>query len=234
MFLFNPVRTYQGMRQPPLTGIPLLNIHYIWACCTDGTYYLLLPLLICSIGKTITHNCLYQTMHREHVCMRITREQGIGPQRLNGLIEQKGVSSHRGQVGTKMLCPLGDNLFRNGIGGQERTQSEEVSGSKIVLLHLREGEGPGGGYRFGMILNEPMMLGEQVCTMVLKETLVLREATSRFFDVGTGLIQSQRQPSQFLTDFFRTSLLCCFSLLKGRLSKKQTCTAQQEECPQLC
>ena len=75
------------------------------------------PALAFLLSYILLQYRLHQSMHRERVCMRITGEQGVGTQLLNGLVEQVGVSSHRGQVGTKMLCPFCDNLFRNGIRG---------------------------------------------------------------------------------------------------------------------
>src|SRR5450755_4748038 len=122
--------------------------------CINGGDCSFSPLLLCFLIHLILEHCLHQSMHRERVCLRITGEQGIGTQCLNGLMEQVGVSSYRGQVGTKMLCSLCDNLFRNGIRGQKCAQSEEVGGSRAFLLDLREGEGPGGGYWQGVIIHQ--------------------------------------------------------------------------------
>ena len=87
-----------------------------------------------------------------------------------------------------MLCSLRDNLFRNGIRGQERAQPEEVGGGGVVLLHLREGEGPGGCNWQWVIIHElPTTLSQQIGTVAL----VLCLATFRFFDIGSRLIQRQ-------------------------------------------
>src|SRR5450755_3870091 len=153
---------------------------------------------------------------------------------LDGLIEQVGVGSHRSKLKAKMLCPLRDHLFGNGIRCQKRTQSEEVGGGGILLLHLREGEGPGGRDWQGVIIHQlPTTLSEQIGTTVLVEALVLREATSGLFDIGSCLIQGQRQSAHFFTDGTCYASIVFRSLLKGCLNRKQAGTAQQEECGQL-
>src|SRR6266516_2618112 len=98
----------------------------------------------------------------------------------------------------------------------------------MVLLHLREGERPGGRYWQRVIIHElPTTLSQQV------GTAALIEATSGLFDIGSGLIQSQRQPTPLLTDGTCCASVVFRSLFKGCIRSHSASAAQQEECPQL-
>src|SRR5450755_2556988 len=113
------------MRQPLFTGVPLRDLLYIWIRRIDGLHGSLLPLLLFFCCHALTLYGLYQSMHRKQggcLIACLSMEQGIGTQCLDGLIEEVGINSYNSKLRAKMLCSLCDDLFRNGIRGQERTQ----------------------------------------------------------------------------------------------------------------
>src|SRR5262249_3511593 len=83
---------------------------------------------------------------------------------------------------------------------QKCTEAEQISGGRVLLFHLLKGERPGSSHRFGIVSNEAATFVEHLNSPRAIEALIVRETTSRFFDVCSSLIQCEWESSQFLTD----------------------------------
>ena len=98
----------------------------------DGSDRSLRPELpVCCIQR-IAHHCLHQPVHRERLQTGITRDQGIGPQRFDGLPEQEGISGHWLKHWSQVLRSLRQDLLGDGIGREVGAQPQEVSRRRIL------------------------------------------------------------------------------------------------------
>src|SRR5689334_43414 len=108
-------------------------------------------------------------MDREGFPLGITLDERIGSQRFEGLVEAKGIGGDRGKERAEMCGSLGEQLFRDGVRGEEGAQAQQVGRGGLGLLDALEGERPGGRNGFGMIGYLSAPLTEQVGSMLLVE-----------------------------------------------------------------
>jgi hypothetical protein len=80
-----------------------------------------------------------------------------------------------------------------------------------------------------MIGNQPPALAQQLSPVLLVEGPVPRQVRPGLLEIGSRLIQSQRQASQFMTDQQRQLPLLGSSLPKLRIRVEQPGTPQQEQ-----
>src|SRR5712692_2691374 len=99
------------------------------------------PLLLSIFWQAPLEDRLDQPMDRDGSCLRIALNEGISEQVIAEGVELKGMGDHRLQRGAQVRCMLGKERFRDGIGGEEATQGQQISRRRIGLVQSLKGEG---------------------------------------------------------------------------------------------
>ena len=81
----------------------------------DGSDRSLHPEMPACYIQRIAHDCLHQPVQRERLQTRVTPDEGIRPQRFDGLPEQEGIRSHRPKHWSQVLRSLRQDLLGNSI-----------------------------------------------------------------------------------------------------------------------
>ncbi len=136
LFLLNPRRTHQCMRQPPLTGIPLLYILRVRVGSTHRQDCSLLPLLARFNRQGISNYRLHQSMDRERVRIPVPRHQRVGAQGRDSFIQLKVISSHRSQDKLGPIRFYSKEFLRNSIRGKVRAHLHDIYCHRAALRCL--------------------------------------------------------------------------------------------------
>src|SRR5579883_1920055 len=83
-------------------------------------------------------------MDSESARLRIASEQRVGAQGGEGVGEAQRVGSNRSQDLAQMTSAFGEDLFGDGVGGEERAEAQELSSGGIALLNALERQVPDG------------------------------------------------------------------------------------------
>src|SRR5262249_13838522 len=101
-------------------------------------YSSLRPVLLALVIHLVLEYHLHQAMDRKRPSSGVTSDQVVGTQCFNGLIQEQWITYNRLQRGTECSRSLGEDLFRDGIRGEKRTESQQVGGGWIFLFDTGE------------------------------------------------------------------------------------------------
>ena len=116
------------------------------------------PLASALLGHPGSEDILHQAVDREYLQGGIALHQGETGERSYGLVKQCLIRRQVFQVGAEFTGSGEEQVFGDGIGGQEGQQVQQVACGRIALLHLLEVERPGGRHRIVLVEVIPTLL----------------------------------------------------------------------------
>lgn len=107
-------------------------------------------------------------MNRQRAFVCVAREQRVGAQSLDGIIELEWIGGDRREDGTKFDSSFGQNLFGDGIRREKSEKMQQFDSGRMALRDTLESKGPGSGDG-GRIIPASMLL-KQAGARLLEET----------------------------------------------------------------
>lgn len=132
------------------------------------------------------------------------------------------------EVGAEVGCACGDDFFRDGVGGEEGAEAQQVGGGAAGCFDLLKGEVPGGGDGF-VVVGVGRVVFEQCTTLFVVALQVAVQAAGGLVDVGGGLFEGEGEAVEFVDDFQGFCALCWRGLLDGRVVGQEAGAVEQEE-----
>src|SRR5712692_5505805 len=222
------ISTDLGMGKQSLTLGPGCELNFR-EDLIDGSHRSLGPLSLLALIHIRLENDLHQAMDGERVVLSIATNERKAQQGTNGFVKEDGILGNRLELRPKLRGTLHEQFFRDGVGGEEGADAQQVGGYRTLPFDLLKGEGPGAINRVGVLFACPTAPFEQDGLSLSIALQVGGDTASCLFDIGSRLVKSQGKAIHLFHNLFSFGAIPCGCLFQGGIKGKHSSSSQQEQ-----